>query len=298
MIQPEPDGTPHPYAVDDDLGHLVWLASYPKSGNTWLRALLAAYASADPDNFSFGEMRLGANVLSRQWFTAQWGLPTTYLTATQIQRRLPPTLLAYDQHLTHVEFLKTHNAWRSPGEESSAFAGVYSRRAIVVVRNPLAVAPSLAHHMGCSIDEAIASMADSDYSLAAGRWHVAAQVPQYLGGWSTHVRGWLDQSDVAVTLIRYEDLRTDPHATLLRLLADCGLGVDAEHAARAVESTRFDRLQAQEAESGFREARRNRAFFRRGEADGWRDELTEAQIDTITRTHAEVMRRLGYLTGE
>lgn len=287
------DGPASEAGTPSRLGHMVWLASFPKSGNTWMRSLLAAYRREDPSAFGFGDLQLGANVLSRHWISSRWGFPTTYLSAAEIRRHLPATLLDHDARLERLQFPKTHDAWAAPGE-ASVFDGPYSRRAVVIVRNPLAVAPSMAHHMGLTVDEAIDAMANPDYGLALGRWQVSVQIPQHLGDWSSHVRGWLDQQSVPVTQVRYEDLSGDTAAVMAGVLADCGVAVDAERLAAAVAATRFSALREKESEAGFREAMAQRPFFRRGETDSWREELTAAQVQRVVDTHGEMMLRLGY----
>lgn len=75
-----------------------------------------------------------------------------------------------------------------------------------------------------------------------------------------------------------------------------GLSADAAAIDAALEACRFERLQAQEAERGFREkAPRAASFFRRGEAGGWRDDLTPDLVAQIVQNHAPMMRRFGYL---
>lgn len=284
----------HPYTAKGDRGRLVWLASYPKSGNTWLRALLTAYGRDDPTSFDLIDMNRGGNVLSRQWLDSRWGMPTTYLSELQRQQRMHATLTDYNRELRRMQFLKTHDAWCAPDQTTSIFAGAYTHHALVIVRNPLSIAPSLAHHMGCSIDEAISGMASPTYSLAGGRWRFTTQVPQHLGDWSSHVSGWLDQTAVPVTCVTYEALKADPVQTLTQIFSAIGVPVDSNRVQRAVDATRFERLQQIETDHGFREARPERAFFRRGAVDSWRDELTTAQVAAICSTHASMMNRLGY----
>jgi hypothetical protein len=109
------------------------------------------------------------------------------------------------------------------------------------------------------------------------------------------VTSWLDQTELPVQLVRYEDLHTDPAATFAGILQAAGLPVDTKRLTAALAQSRFDRLQAQEEAAGFKERLMGAPrFFRRGQADSWRAELTPAQIERIVADHRLVMTRLGY----
>lgn len=109
------------------------------------------------------------------------------------------------------------------------------------------------------------------------------------------MRSWLDQRDIPVHLVRYEDLLSDTAATARAALAFAGIEPDPVQLDQAIAFASIGELQRQEAQHGFREAPRDvRGFFRRGVAGGWRDELHPHQIARIERDHGPMMDRLGY----
>ena len=112
------------------------------------------------------------------------------------------------------------------------------------------------------------------------------QLRQRLLTWSEHVASWLDQRDLPVHLLRYEDLSRDPGFTFQAAMAFAGRVVTDPDAARAVRLANFNTLQIQERAHGFKEwqSRGNTLFFRRGEADGWRDELTPGKSNGSSTT--------------
>lgn len=284
-------------AVDSTgCANVVWLASYPKSGNTWIRSVLAAYRLHDPAAFAFTDLLPAANIVNRQWLSNHLGVPTTYLQADEVLPLLPTLLHEHARSLTEVQFIKTHLNFEPIPGDPSVFDGPYSRRAIFIVRNPLSIAASLAHHMRLDIDGAIAAMNNAEYGLAAELVRVTTQMPQRIGDWNSYTLAWLDQTLVPVTVVRYEDLRAQPLATMSRVLEDCSVRVDVGRLDAALAATRFEALQTKESESGFRESMQDRPFFRRGETDAWRDELTDEQVERILTNHGSVMRRLGYAT--
>ena len=109
---------------------------------------------------------------------------------------------------------------------------------------------------------------------------------------------WLDQKDIPIHLVRYEDMQADTIDAFKRALAFAEHAASDDEIRRAVALAKFDELQKQEREKGFREAPpkvyHGNGFFRRGIAGAWHDELTEEQVARIEAEHAPMMRRLGY----
>lgn len=274
---------------------LVWLASYPKSGNTWMRAFLTAYKAGPGVEIDLNALDASLHAASRQLFDRVIGFGSSDLTADEIDGLRPEVYRAFDAEGEDSLFLKVHDRWRtSPGGEP-VFPAEVTRVAIVIVRNPLSVAPSLANHYGYSIDEAIEHMGDPEFGLAGQTTRLARQLPQPVGTWSQNVTSWLDRRDFPVLLVRYEDLRADPVAHFGRVLTACGIEPDGALLGDAMERSSFERLQRAEAEVGFRERMPDTpAFFRSGRTDGWREELTAEQVARIRADHADVMARLGY----
>ena len=97
-------------------------------------------------------------------------------------------------------------------------------------------------------------------------------------------------------MVKYEDLFANPRDVLVKVVAWLDIPASDGVLDEAVEQSSFDRLAVQEALTGFAEAvAPNRAFFRRGTADAWKDELEPELADEVARDHGTVMRRLGYL---
>jgi len=166
------------------------------------------------------------------------------------------------------------------------------------VRNPLDVVASFANHNSSTIDQTIRLMNKPNGYLARQKngLNINSQLPQLMFDWSGHVRSWLDQKNVDVILMRYEDTKKDPVGNFHRALSEAGLKVTKKRVKEAVALAKFDRLKKLEEEVGFREKNiAVKAFFRSGKSGGYKDELTSDQIKTVQKNHRRTMKRLGYL---
>jgi hypothetical protein len=288
----------------------IWLASYPKSGNTWFRMLVANLSAKDGRPVDINDLpERGGIASARAPFDHLLLIDSGLLTHDEcdaLRPRVYEELASgaqddeYDapQDAPPLRFVKAHDAYTlTSNGEPLLGGGSAADGAIVIVRDPRGVAPSLASHNNSSVDTAIDFMNDTRSAFCGRVDRQQNQLRQQLPGWSGHVASWLDQKDIPVHLVRYEDMAADTAGALTRALAFAGREASAEEIARAVAFANFSRLQEQEHAKGFREAPRprpNGRFFRRGEAAGWRDELTAEQIARIENAHAAMMLRLGY----
>jgi hypothetical protein len=284
----------------------IWLASYPKSGNTWFRILVANLWSNSDSPVDINLIESTDPIASaRNPFDQQTLIDSSLMTDDEIEQLRPAaftyaalgeTLANPDDPCFPVRFVKAHDAYTFTDRGEPVMAGSGGATgAILFVRDPRDVATSFAHHMGSSIDTAITRMNDANFCLASAPDRLDRQLRQRLLGWSGFARSWLDQRDIPVHLVRYEDMLTDTAAILSAALRFAGLEPNPMAVDRAVAFASIGELRRQEAEKGFREApRKMSGFFRRGTSGGWRDELTRAQVLRIERDHAAMMERLNY----
>lgn len=276
-------------------GTIVWLASYPRSGNTWLRAILTNLLDASSRPVDINRLGVGQSAARRSLLEHYGDIETSELRPDETQNLRPVVYEAMAASAADRLYLKIHDAYaRTPSGVPLVPASV-THGALYVVRNPLDVVGSYASHFGCTLDEAVTTLNDENAWLADDEGGIQHHVPQHLGSWSHHVRSWLDQPAIAVHVVRYEDLITAPVATC----TDVARFLDVPHTRasvdRAVELSRFEELQRQEASAGFVErSPRAPRFFRRGRAGEWRRELSHAQVRAIVDAHPQVMRRVGY----
>jgi aryl sulfotransferase len=277
-------------------GSLVWLASYPKSGNTWLRAMLTALLSPDQKLHGLNAMVGGSELGERQFLDDSCGVDSSSLTYDGLKPWLRAMRRVAAEQVEPPYFVKTHDAYAVTAEGLSLFPAEASLLAVHIVRDPRDVAISLAAHDGSDIEAAIVKLADPDYMLNGARHEGGEFLPVMVGDWSGHALGWLEQTEIAALLLRYEDILADPSEALRGVADACGLPIDDTTIMAATAATTLEELRTAEQETGFAEKPAGMAnFFRAGRAGEWREVLTLPQIEAITTSHGAMMQRLGYL---
>ena len=279
--------------INEDRVAIVWLSSYPKSGNTWTRVFLANLF-LNPDkpvdintlpNFTFGEHR-------GEYYEKFSGKKLSELSDEEINQLRP----AVQRHIASASrqqtlFVKTHSAVTHLDGVPTILPEV-TDGAIYIVRNPLDVAVSYAHHLAITFDEAVDAMGVSSNRLAT----VDNFAFQLLGSWTDHVRSWLTAPGLRPHVMRYEDMLTRPELAFGSLVKFLRLPENPARLRKAIQFSSFKTLSAQESERGFIEAsKKAERFFRQGKSAVWQTTLTSAQIDKIVRDHGEFMTKFGYL---
>jgi hypothetical protein len=276
---------------------IVWVASYPKSGNTWIRAFLhnlVRLRTGEDGEQDINEMaRFSTWDLDKKRYAKFLGFePDNAAHRSEIAATRHAVHRQIADSIDGLLFIKTHNCLVMDRGHSTINFDV-TAGAVYVVRNPLDVAISYAHHSGVTIDDAIARMAVTDAETAGSD----SAVYEVHGSWSQHVWSWTRNPHRALHVVRYEDLLADPQNVFAAMARHLLLDSTRRRLIKAIEQSSFARLQAQEREKGFRErpASADQNFFREGRAGQWKDVLTSAQIDRVVRDHGEQMQRFGYL---
>ncbi len=277
------------------MGGIYWLASYPKSGNTWLRIFLQNLREDGTEPVNINDLQTGQIASDRNWLDDVLGFDSADLDADEIDR-LRPAVYRWSLHDDDIGYHKIHDAYTmtEAGEPLVSKEGTLG--ALYIIRNPLDVAPSFANHNNSTLDDAIERMGSSIDALARTDKKLKFQVRQKLLSWSEHVLSWVDAPDLNIQVIRYEDMLINPVATFTKTVKFLGLPDDPVRIEKAIRFSDFKVVSTQERENGFSEKpAKTEYFFRQGKSNGWRDQLSVTQIECIIRDHGEIMRRFGYL---
>ncbi|MEK6249407.1 MAG: sulfotransferase domain-containing protein [Planctomycetales bacterium] len=276
---------------------IVWLASYPKSGNTWFRIFLKNLMARHEDPAKL--QGIGCSIASaRSVFDDLAGIDSSEMSHDEIDWYRAQV---YEQIASEARsfpiFMKTHDAYTYLASGEPMLSRKATAGGIYFVRNPLDVAVSFAYHSGHNnFDRTITEMGSRECGhFCHGNKRLFMQLRQLMFGWSGHVESWT-QSDAKVHVMRYEDMKANPQETFSGAIQFTGLDYNEEDVTIALEKSKFENLQQMEQEDGFREkAVQCTAFFRKGSVGSWREKLNEQQVERIITDHGKLMKQFGYL---
>ena len=278
---------------------IVWLASYPKSGNTWTRTflhnffkILQAGEAEEQDINAMG--RFSTWDILKPRYQDILGFEPTNDHRAEIAATRAKVQQQIADDCNGIVFIKTHNALVTDRGHNTINTAVTSG-AVYIIRNPLDVAISFSHHMSRSIDETIAFMGTENMETAV----TEKAVYEVYGSWSQHVLSWTRVPHRAIYVMRYEDMLRDPEKEFGGLARHLLFNFDKGQLAEAIEQSSFDKLKEQEDSKGFREKpEKAERFFRDGTAGQWQTRLNAEQIQRIVRNHRDQMLRFNYLNAD
>ncbi len=276
---------------------IVWLASYPKSGNTWFRAFLANLLRDPAEPVNINELETGPIASARGPLDAALGYDSADLTHNEIDRLRAEFFLWQTREDGPLLFFKVHDAYTFLPDGRPLFSPEATKAVLYFVRNPLDVCVSFAHHSGRSeYDKMVEAMGNPDHVIAGRYASHHDQLRQKMQGWSQHVLSWAEAPGHRVHVMRYEDMKQRTEETFTAAAHFAGLPTDPDRIRKAIHFSRFEELRKQEEQMGFRERMHaDRVFFRKGQIGSGREVLSADQIQKLIRDNGEVMKRFGYL---
>ena len=184
--------------MSEQRNKVVWLASYPKSGNTWIRLFLASYLATDQQIDLNEALRGSYHDAVSATMQKLLGVDVTAVDTQVVAALRLPYLRKLAENGKHDILVKTHvvnGVWN----DAAMIPASVTRRAIYIVRHPFDVAVSFAKHYGLSLDETVQAMGNPNFAIGSDN-----QVRQPLHTWSKHVDSWceepgkLSKSDAAI----------------------------------------------------------------------------------------------------
>ena len=262
-----------------------WIASYPKSGNTWIRMFVHLCVH--------GKDNLDINQLTKT-VPAFNGILSSFLRqkGINVENRGSVRNYYFGAQIEAVrrgnKFLKTHNV-RGKFDTGLFPDPQFVKNVIYVIRDPRDVAISYAHHYGHSIDEGVRLLCSSTNQIADPRDPNRAEL---LSDWGTHVNSWC-LNDAKTLIVRFEDMQRDPAATFMKIADKLGFDVDNASIMALLSEISFDKVSALERQTEFKESVPGRPFFRTGKAGEYL-EFDQASFAPITNKFGRIMRKFGY----
>ena len=278
---------------------IIWLASYPKSGNTWVRSFLSAYYYSDDGKFNFKLLNNIKQFPSRDFFNRK---------ILNVEDASDNWLIAQSRIKSKGEvcFLKTHNvfgAYKGKNFTTSEF----TLGAIYIVRDPRNVITSLMNHYSLNENEAL-SMINSVYrNLRDENNPEDYSNYSFISSWANNFRSWKLSKSIETLIIKYEDLENNRFRTFKKIinftdkLMKLNNKIDFEKLKSSIESTNFDILKKKEELEGFEEAifskkdGRTKTFFNLGSENNYKKLIKPQTSKTLKKLFKKEMKELGYI---
>jgi len=271
---------------------VVWIVSYPKSGTTWFRAILTGlFSNGDID---INELLEETEYFStRSYFDKSTSLNSKLMTMSEVYYYRKEFInYIIGQHTGERPiFLQTHEHFHK--YKHMYLSSKNSLRIIYIVRNPLSVAVSLSHYLSCSIETAIKRLNSDSEEFQKIAYN--NRFPRVRVNWSDHVLSWINNKHVPVEIVRYEDMKNNLPEVINTVAT--GIGVKFENALieKCIANSNFQKLKKQEESINFKEKPHStKSFFRKGETDSWKRELSKNQQMEVIKKHGEVMKIFNY----
>lgn len=271
---------------------IIWLASYPKSGNTWMRIFLANYLMNTKEPMPINQVhRFGMGDTIAKTYQMVAGRPIDANDPAQILPLRERVLRGIVANNADVNFVKTHNI-RRVAYGVDLIPEAVTRSSIYILRNPLDMVLSYARHHGLSLPDAVHAIGHSDNATAGD----ANAVATFLGSWSEHVNSWTARATYPQLTLRYEDLLADPEENFSKTLKHIGVPIEEERLKRAIKHASFKEVKRQEKKHGFIEkSAAAESFFTSGKSGGWKSDLPDDLAKQVIKDHRATMKRYGYL---
>lgn len=277
--------------------NLVWIASYPKSGNTWFRIFIQNLISQSEESIDINNLSSSHIATNRKLFDEYLCIQSSDLTFEEIDLLRPVAYEEYSSESDKLLFIKVHDRWSLNIQGDPIFPSHLTKGVIYLIRNPFDVAVSLAYHNSIDLNSAIKDLNDSNRSYSSSDTKLSSQLKHHISSWSDHIESWTKESNLPLCLLRYEDMKSNPVESFLKAVTFLGLDYSKTQVTKAIENSDFGLLKSQEQEFGFKEKPlKADSFFRTGLVGNWKKHLSEKMKNDILKCHRKTIEKYGYQT--
>ena len=278
---------------------IIWLASYPKSGSTFLRSLISSYVYSESGTFDFKLLKNIKQFPTNEFFE---NLGIDVGNKNQVSKNYINAQIEINKK-SRITFLKTHSSFCKMFNRYNFTDLQNTLGVIYIVRDPRNVATSFAHHNSKSVKDTVDIMINS---LATG--NEANQVETYLGSWNFNYNSWkVFKSSNIYHLLKYEDLIFNTKNSFKQVLNFINnnlkfpISIDDRKVEKVIDETKFSKMRDLEKKVGFDEAKINDntgkvvPFFNLGPKNNWKKNLDVDLSSKIEEVFREEMIELNYL---
>ena len=277
---------------------IIWISSYPKRGNTYLRSFLASYYYSKNGKFDFDHL-LNIHQFPNMKFSKI--KPTSQEEASKYW--------IFNQNnffdKKKLNFVKTHNCL-IPFKGNKFTSKNETVGAIYIVRDPRNVITSITHHYSLDYKKALDQMIDEECSLLEKSFDYDFSNFTYLNSWSNHYRSWKNNLNFETLFIKYEDIEKNKEDTFKKIIlfieriSKKNFPIDKEKFINSIKSTNFSNLKNKELNEGFEESIYSRKlgkkinFFNLGFSNRWQKILPNDIKIYMNKIFNKNLEELGY----
>ena len=279
---------------------IIWIASYPKSGNTWLRSIISALVYSKDGIFTFDKLSKIDQFPEKKFFK---DLVKNFRDFDEIKKNW---IAAQDKiNLDEkIKFFKTHQGNFKIGNDH--FTNSQNTQAVIyIVRDPRNLVASISNHYSLSLNEACKFLTSPELMGNGKSWEEKKDgIFNFLGKWNEHYKSWTNNTK-NLLLLRYEDLINEPKKELEKIIFFLNKYINFDtndiKIDNILESTNFKNLKKMEQEGSFtenvikKETGSNVNFFNLGPKNIWQNSLDKKIIKKIEDDSKDEMKEIGYL---
>ena len=282
---------------------IIWITSYPKSGNTWVRSIVASLLYTAEGIFNFDLFKLIAQFdkktnyefiqtlsdndykkfnkdlacISKYWIEAQKRIINS--------KKLNPVYNIFKTHSANL-YLNNNNRYTSE-ETTSGF--------IYIIRDPRDVVVSFSKHLNKNIDDTISVMTSNE----------AVTIPSdtrtltLISSWNMHYESW-NTLKTPFLILKYEDLLKNIEFEVKKIIEFLGklLEINVKDLNKKLDgvckTTNINKFIEYENKFGFDEATKNQKFFSKIQSNS-KKELSIGQTKTIEEKFYKIMKEFSYI---
>jgi hypothetical protein len=282
---------------------IIWIASYPKSGNTWIRSLLSTYLYSDKAIFNFellNKILQFPDKKNFEYFTKDF---------SDIKKISDYWMAAQDRinlfNNNEIIFLKTHSALCTLAGNSFTNKN-NTKAAIYIVRDPRNLITSFSHHYSMSAEESYNFLISKNKILTEGEWGSKNfGISAVLGSWNDHYKSWKNINFAPILILKYEDLIRDTKKSLIKIINFLNkfmkIELDEKKVKKVINSCSFEKLAEMEKKYGFEESVKSKKnnkklnFFYLGKKNNWENLLNPQVEEKVRKAFNKEMKELDYI---
>jgi len=277
---------------------IIWLASYPKSGNTWVRSLLSAYYYSKNGDFSFELLKNIGLYPQKKYFDIKINKPGEINSYWDISQK---KIIRKKKKI----ILKTHNSLLALNGKNFT-KPEYTLGVIYIVRDPRNVVTSLKNHYDLDYEQSLDFMLNEKKYIYDIREKNDYSDFHFLSSWSNHYKSWINNNLFKRMVIKYEDLEKNTYKTLKNLITyinglyQVNEKINEIKINNCIKTTSFEILKYKEKKEGFSEnvysekTKKKIDFFHLGSKNKWREVVPKEFHEKINNIFKEDLKNLKY----